>query len=111
MAVNQTLPLSCDWLALSLDLKTMVNGCPKGHRWLYYSPTNVWGSRWCLYNDYGDKVFTLLFQPCSGIIRGSAALLEVANEWLYHGLSKAAVLDLLGECVDYKEDRAVMYVK
>lgn len=100
--MTQVLPLSCDWLALSLDLKTMVSGCPKGHRWLYYSPTNVWGSRWCLYNDYGDKVFTLLFQPCSGIIRKTAALLEVANEWLYHGLGKATVLDLLGECVDYE---------
>ena len=60
--MTQVLPLSCDWLALSLDLKTVVSGCPTGHRWFYYSPTNVWQSRWCLYNDYGDKIFTLLFQ-------------------------------------------------
>ena len=55
------LPLSLDWLSLSLVLHRPLRRCPEGHRWAYYSPTNVWNSRWVLYNDYGDKVLLSSF--------------------------------------------------
>ena len=95
--MEQVLPLSCDWLALTLNLECRPVGCPEGHRWAFYSPTNVWGSRWCLFNEWGEKVFTLLFQPISSIIKPTAALFEVANEWLYHGLGISGALGLLGQ--------------
>lgn len=96
MKQEQTIPLSTDWLALSLHLLSPVGDAPAGHVWAKYSPTNVWGCRWCLFNEFGDKVFTLLFAPRSaGFLKQSCALLEVANEWLYHGIGEKGVLDLL----------------
>lgn len=92
------LPLSVDWMALSLRLQDRVSGCPEGCRWAYYSPTNVWQSRWCLYNEYGEKIFTLLFQPRSKILKADRAVMEVANEWLYHGLGIKGCLRLLSQC-------------
>ena len=92
MNAQVNLPLSVDWLALSLRLEERPSGCPAGHRWAFYSPTNVWASRWCLFNEYGEKIFTLLFQPRQSIIHPRAALLEVANEWLYHGLGISGIL-------------------
>lgn len=100
--MSQILPLSCDWLALSLTLECLPSGCPDGHRWAVYSPTNVWASRWCLFNEYGEKVFTLLFQPRQSIIAHNAALLEVANEWLYHGIGLTSILDLLGQVCRFR---------
>lgn len=96
------IPLSVDWLALSLRLEDMPIGCPDGHRWAYYTPTPVWASRWCLYNDFGEKVLTLLFQPRQSILHPRTALLEVANEWLYHGIGFTGVLSLLSEVVKYR---------
>ena len=95
------LPLSCDWLALTLHLVDRPCGCPAGHVWAYYSSTNVWASRWALFNEFGEKVFTLLFQPRQSIINSQAALLEVANEWLYHGLGITGVLSLLSQVVRF----------
>lgn len=96
------LPLSCDWLALSLRLRSSVMHPPEGYKWAYYSPTNVWASRWCLFNEFGEKIFTLLFQPRQSIIHANAAVLEVANEWLYHGIGQLGILNLLSTMVDYQ---------
>lgn len=95
-------PLSVDWLALSLRLENRPEGCPSGHKWAFYSSTNVWSSRWVLYNDFGEKVFTLLFQPRSSVIKANSALLEVANEWLYHGIGFHGVLGLLSQVVRFQ---------
>lgn len=102
MGLGQKIPLSVDWLALSLRLKTPVCNAPNGHSWCHYTPTNVWYSRWVLFNEYGEKVFTLLFQPRSGVIKPDAALFEVANEWLYHGIGINGALELLRCCCDYE---------
>lgn len=99
---EQSLPLSVDWLSLTLRLKTRVGSAPAGHTWAFYTSTNVWASRWCLYNSYGEKVFTLLFQPRSeGFLDRDMGLLEVANEWLYHGIGITGVLGLLRESCDF----------
>lgn len=102
MVTDNLIPLSVDWLALSLRLEAMPVGCPEGHRWAYYTQTNVWASRWALFNEFGDKVFTLLFQPRQSILHPRTALLEVANEWLYHGIGFGGVLSLLGQCVRFR---------
>lgn len=96
------LPLSVDWFALTLSLTSFVREAPSGHVWAKYSPTNVWAGRWVLYNDHGEKVFTLLFHPRSKIISPDRALLEVANEWLYHGLGISGCLQLLSQCVGFE---------
>lgn len=99
---NIGLPLSVDWFAMTLSLKSFVREAPMGHVWAKYSPTNVWGSRWALFNDHGEKVFTLLFNPRSSIISSDRALLEVANEWLYHGLGISGCLRLLSQSVGFE---------
>lgn len=98
---SQVIPLSVDWLALTLRLNSRIGSAPAGHRWAFYSDTNVWNSRWCLYNEYGEKVFTILFQPKSHVIASNCALFEVANEWLYHGIGISGVIDLLRQCCDF----------
>lgn len=98
---EQVLPLSLDWLAISIRLTSPVREAPAGFVWARYAQTNVWSCRWCLYNSFGDKVFTLLFHPRQSIIAKDAALLEVANEWLYHGLGVSGVMALLGEVCGY----------
>lgn len=100
MEATSSLPLSLDWLSLSLVLHRPLTHCPEYYRWAYYSPTNVWNSRWVLYNGYGDKVFTILFQPRSRIIAADRAVLEIANEWLYRGYGVKGVLGILSQCFD-----------
>lgn len=95
------LPLSLDWMGLTLQLLSPVGKAPEGHKWACYSPTNVWASRWCLYNEYGEKVFTLLFQPRQSIIKSNRALLEISNEWLYHGIGVTGCLALLEKCCTF----------
>lgn len=97
----QLIPLSVDWLALTLRLNSRIGSAPAGHTWAFYSSTNVWNSRWCLFNDHGEKVFTILFQPKSHVIASDCALFEVANEWLYHGLGITGVVGLLRQCCDF----------
>ena len=95
------LPLSLDWMGLTLQLFSPVGKAPENPKWACYSPTNVWASRWCLYNDYGEKVFTLLFQPRQYIIKSNRALLEISNEWLYHGIGVTGCLALLEKCCTF----------
>lgn len=97
----QLIPLSVDWLALTLRLSSRIGSAPDGHTWAFYSGTTVWNSRWCLYNEYGEKVFTILFQPKSGIIGSNCALFEVANEWLYHGIGINGAIGLLRQCCSF----------
>ena len=65
------------------------------HTWLHLKGTKVWKCRAVLVNDRGCKVATLLYHPLSSILPETAALLEVANEWLYHGLGARGVVSLL----------------
>ena len=91
---RQTYLSFIDWLGLSLRL----NSDPidiAGYQWREYTPTNVWGKRRVLWTDDGDRVLTLLSEPRSRIISSNAALLEVENEWLYHGLGPDGILDVL----------------
>ena len=102
MAHVQPILLNNDWLAESITLSGQERKPPKGYKWVEYDGTNVWLRRRCLFNEYGDKVFTLLDKPKSSIIRPDAGLLEIANEWLYHGIGVRRVEKLLRYCVEYK---------
>lgn len=97
------IPLSTDWLAISIRLGGDVKRCPAKHKWVVYEGgTNVWNKRQVLFNEYSEKVLTLLSSPKSSLIDRNMALVEIANEWLYHGLGVHQCLLKLKYCVYYE---------
>lgn len=87
---------NCDWLAWSLvDCEPPADDVQRV-RWQHggnnyiaerAAGTAVWQHRWLAFNaDTADKVATILMCPKSRLFRADAGLLEVANEWLYHGI-------------------------
>lgn len=101
MNPEQKILCSCDWLGLSLRLSGEVKPI-EGYIWREYSATNVWNKRRILYTEDGDKVLTLLNEPRSAIIAKNAALLEIENEWLYHGGGYWRILDTLRSAVFFE---------
>lgn len=101
MTPEQKILCSCDWLGLSLRLSGEVKPI-EGYIWREYSATNVWNKRRILYTEDGDKVLTLLNEPRSAIIAKNAALLEIENEWLYHGGGYWRILDTLRSSVFFE---------
>lgn len=101
MNTEQKILCSCDWLGLSLRLSGEVKPI-EGYVWREYSATNVWNKRRILYTEEGDKVLTLLNEPRSAIIAKNAALLEIENEWLYHGGGYWRILDTLRSSVFFE---------
>ena len=101
MTPEQKILCSCDWLGLSLRLSGEVKPI-EGYVWREYSATNVWNKRRILYTEDGDKVLTLLNEPRSAIIAKNAALLEIENEWLYHGGGYWRILDTLRSSVFFE---------
>ena len=101
MTPEQKILCSCDWLGLSLRLSGEVKPI-EGYVWREYSATNVWNKRRILYTEDGDKVLTLLNEPRSAIIAKNAALLEIENEWLYHGGGYWKILDTLRSSVFFE---------
>ena len=92
--MEQELLLSIDWLGLTL--RTTSTPLPiAGHQWREYSATNVWAKRRVLWSDEGDRVCTLLSEPRSSTIKSNMALLEIDNEWLYHGSGTEEILKKL----------------
>lgn len=90
-----------DWLGLSLRIHGSIKPL-EGYTWQEYTPTNVWGERRQLYTNDGNKVLTLLSAPRSTMLEKSAALLEIENEWLYHGGGPDAILSLLDKSIHYE---------
>lgn len=90
-----------DWLGLSLRLRDTPRDIP-GHIWREYSATNVWGKRRVLYSDEGDRVLTLLTEPRSKVISSTAGLVEIDNEWFYHGGGVDHALGLLLQSVFFE---------
>lgn len=90
-------PVSIDWLGVSLFTEESRPKLWEGMRWVVQSQTNVWGLRMIAVNEDAEKVFTWLAEPRSSIIDRRAALLEVANEWLYHGITPQLILHRLQE--------------
>lgn len=101
LVVQSDIILSVDWLGLSLRLPKPPTDI-EGYQWREYSATNVWGKRLILYTDEGDKVCTLLYEPRSSIINSKAALVEIENQWLYHGAGPFYILDVLSKAVFYE---------
>lgn len=114
--MGQPLLLNVDWLALSVRFRVKEwRGLDPRYSFVDYDGTNVWHKRRIVYNQYAEKVATILYEPKSKIIDARAGLIEVANEWLYHGKSPGDIItelqgwrqfDIVGLsradlCVDY----------
>lgn len=103
MQREQKYLLNTDWVGLTLHIDTDVKGSPAGYQWrVYENGTNVWKCRRILYTDRGDKVCTLLSQPKSPTIPPHSALLEIGNEWLYHGIGVRGIEAVLQQCMIFK---------
>ena len=100
-AKGQQVGLFIDWLGLTLRMISEPQPIP-GHQWRDYSATNVWERRQVLWNEHGDRVCTLLSKPRSSIISSNQALLEIDNQWLYHGSGTQFILDLLTKSFFYE---------
>lgn len=101
--MRQHVLLNNDWFALSVALTGEERRPKPGYKWVEFDGTNVWKRRRILLNEYGEKVFTLLSEPKSGKIRSDAGLIEIANEWLYHGIGVGGILRLFKYLCEYKE--------
>lgn len=94
--------VNVDWLAFSVHLLETAKE-RDAHAWLFDVPpgyslvelpgTNIYRRRLIFYSRDGRKILTILCEPYSRIIDRSAALVEVANEFLYTGF--AWIMDLL----------------
>lgn len=94
--------VSCDWLTLSCKLAHVWDGKPlqAGNGWqcLPMSSTAVWGQRWFVLDNEGNKVATLLFQPRTPKIPPETANVQIANRFLYYDDFRGVcdkVLDIL----------------
>lgn len=95
---------STDWMAVSILIDDeLPKSAPPNHAWQVYDHgTPVWQYRACLFNEYGEKVLTLLAKPKqTTFLQPRAALVEVANEWLYRGGGVGSVLDKLHWCCPF----------
>lgn len=100
--VSQRCLLNTDWVGMTIRVDTEIKDAPTGYQWrVYENGTNVWKSRRILYTERGDKVCTLLTDPKSRIIDPHAGLLEIENEWLYHGIGVRGIQDVLRKCMIY----------
>lgn len=92
----QPLLLNVDWLALSVKFyEDEWNELPQGHFYIDCDGTNVWERRRVVYNEFNEKVATLLYRPKSNLIGRYCGLLEIANEWLYHGQSPNRIIQYM----------------
>ncbi len=90
--------LNTDWLGVSITLLDDVGDPPLGYTWVEFEGgTNVWSHRRVLYNQYAERVLTLLSKPKSSVIAPNAALVELDNEWLYHGMGAMEIMNMLYE--------------
>ena len=103
MDTQQDILASCDWYAVSVNMEHEPTSAPIGHQWVdYEGGTNVWKKRRVLLNERGDKVATFLYSPKSTTINKDAGLIEVANEWLYHGLGAVGVVNLMHKVCPFR---------
>lgn len=82
--------LNVDWLAVSVRFEQtpLWDGAKfdQSVKVVRLSHTNVWEDRIVFFNEYGDKLCTVLSRPrAKSLFEPNVGLVEIANEWLYHG--------------------------
>lgn len=107
MKAPQPIPINIDWLAFSvllpLDDTERHEGIklytPEGYTLRHFTGTNIYQNRAILFNEFGDKTLTLLYNPHSKIIAPNSMYVEVANRELYTDLKP--ILNLVGDVHDF----------
>lgn len=87
---SQSVVANVDWLALTIRLekppKWDAVSDPEGMKFRVLGNTAVWLEHVIVCTEYGDKVATILTHPRNAkMFEPNVGLLEIANEWLYHG--------------------------
>lgn len=92
----QPLLFNVDWLAVSVRFSTSeFHTLTEDHFAVEQGGTNVWQYRQIVFNKYAEKVATVLYSPKSKLIPANAGIIEVANEWLYHGQHPYTILEII----------------
>lgn len=92
--MSKNLLINLDWVAFSVLLIpnplekdahkfTLYDISEFGFKMVEYAGTNIYSRRVIIFDDGGQKLLTLLFQPHSRIIDYRSCLVEVANPLLY----------------------------
>lgn len=80
--------VSCDWFGMSCKLGHPIDSetlpMPSGWQCLTMSPTAVWGRRWFILDEFGNKVATFLASPRTPKIPANSCNVQIANRWLYY---------------------------
>ena len=105
--IDQSVVANVDWLALTVRFEGVVDwervSAPKSHRFRVLGGTAVWCKRILLVNDTADKVATILTEPRNErMFAANIGLVEVANEWLYHGAGWEKILWLLQTVIPFE---------
>ena len=105
--ITQPVIANVDWLALTVRFEDVVDweriAAPKSHRLRVLGGTAVWGKRILLVNETADKVATILAEPRNArMFAANTGLIEIANEWLYHGAGWERILWLLQNVVPFE---------
>lgn len=89
--------LNCDWLGVSVKFPQPERDFDNisGHTWIEFDGTNIWRKRRILVNDRGEKVATVLYEPKSSLLDTRCGVVEISNEWLYHGIGPRRIIDML----------------
>lgn len=87
---SQSVVANVDWLALTIRFETPPRwdavADPQEMRLRVLGGTAVWLDRVLVCTQFGDKVATILAHPRNAkLFAPNVGLLEIANEWLYHG--------------------------
>lgn len=105
VATHQPVVGNCDWLAwsvrgidvqrLPLEDFSFVYNC-NVYICKHYEGTASYARRYVVFEEsHADKVATLLCEPKSKLFAPDTGLVEVANEWLYHGLGWEGVWNVV----------------
>lgn len=86
----QSVVANVDWLAVTVRFGSIPDWehiqDPPDHRLRVLGCTAIWKDRVLLVNDADVKVATILSRPRnSKLMHPNVGLIEIANEWLYHG--------------------------
>lgn len=80
--------ISCDWFTLSCKLlkefTDVTLPVPDGLHCLACAPTSVWGRRFYIMDNDGNKVATFLCCPRTPKIPSASCNIQIANRWLYY---------------------------
>lgn len=98
--LSQPIEINVDWLALTIRIPLEIDWNtiepPDNWRFRVLGGTAVWNVRVLVLTADGEKIATILCSPRNTqIFEPNVALIEIANEWLYHGIGWQGILEKL----------------